>query len=148
MKMNAAAKGPGEGKQPALKGAFAAAPAIGVALLPKLTCPVCWPAYAALLGSLGAGFVNYTPYLAPLTVLFMAAAVAPMGFGVKQRQGYGPLALGLISAVVVVMGKFVFDSDIAMYAGLFFLIAATAWNIWPRKKETSCPMCAKNAEES
>ena len=42
---------------------LAALPATGVALLPGLTCPACWPAYGALLGSLGLGFVNYTPYL-------------------------------------------------------------------------------------
>ena len=38
-------------------------PAIGAALLPKLTCPACWPAYAAVLSALGVSFVDYTPYL-------------------------------------------------------------------------------------
>ena len=36
----------------------ASLPAIGGALLPKLTCPLCWPAYAALLGALGLEFVE------------------------------------------------------------------------------------------
>jgi mercuric ion transport protein len=32
-------------------------PAIGVAMLPKLACPACWPAYAGLLSSVGLGFL-------------------------------------------------------------------------------------------
>ena len=37
----------------------AATPAIASALLPKLTCPACWPAYAGLLSTLGLGFVDF-----------------------------------------------------------------------------------------
>ena len=44
---------------------LAALPSVGVALLPKLTCPFCWPAYTALLSSVGISFVDYTPYLLP-----------------------------------------------------------------------------------
>jgi mercuric ion transport protein len=66
-------------------------PGIGAALLPKLTCPVCWPAYAGLLSSLGFGFVNYTTYLLPLTILFLILAVASLGYRAKNRRGYKPL---------------------------------------------------------
>ena len=49
-------------------------PALGAALLPALGCPACWPAYAGLLSALGVGFVNYTPLLFPLTVVFLATS--------------------------------------------------------------------------
>jgi len=45
-------------------------PSILIALIPKLTCPACWPAYSALLSSVGINFLNYSNYLLPLTVLF------------------------------------------------------------------------------
>ena len=40
-------------------------PGIVAALLPSLTCPLCWPAYADVLSALGVGFVGTTAYLLP-----------------------------------------------------------------------------------
>ena len=36
---------------------LAMVPGIGAALLPKLACPACWPAYAGFLTSVGLGFL-------------------------------------------------------------------------------------------
>src|SRR2546427_12053208 len=53
-------------------------PGIVAALLPSLTCPLCWPAYAGVLSSLGVGFVGTTAYLLPLTATFLAIAVGAL----------------------------------------------------------------------
>jgi hypothetical protein len=45
-----------------------AIPAALASTLPVLGCPLCWPAYAALLSSLGLGFLVYERYLLPLTI--------------------------------------------------------------------------------
>ncbi len=63
-------------------------PAVGVAFLPKLACPACWPAYAGLLSSLGIGFFDYTPYLLPLTAVFVLVAIA-LPTAAIDRPGYG-----------------------------------------------------------
>ena len=63
-------------------------PAVGAALLPKLTCPACWPAYAALLSALGVGFIDYTPYLLPLTLAFLAVTLAILAW--RPRRGPKP----------------------------------------------------------
>lgn len=123
-------------------------PSIGAALLPKLTCPVCWPAYAGLLSSLGIGFVDYTPYLLPLTAIFLAISLVALAYKASARQGYAPSWLGAASAITILVGKFAFDSDFAMYAGIGGLVAASIWNSWPRPKRTahapaSCPACPK-----
>src|SRR3546814_20862630 len=55
-------------------------PAVGAALLPKLSCPVCWPAYAGLLSSFGIGFVDYTPSLLPLTAVFVSVSVLALAW--------------------------------------------------------------------
>jgi hypothetical protein len=111
-------------------------PAAGAALLPKLSCPACWPAYAALLSSLGVGFVDYTPWLFPATALFLVITLALLAW--RPRRGYRPLALGLGASVAVLVGKFTFDSEAAVYAGIAALAAASAWNAWPRKSAISC----------
>lgn len=130
-------------------GAFSVLPAIGVALAPKLTCPACWPAYAWLLGVFGIGFVNYTPYLAPLMALFLTLAVAPLAYHAKSRRGYGPFALGLAASAAAMTGKFWLGSEPVMYAGFGLLVAAFAWNSWPVKTaddNAPCPACVGEGE--
>jgi len=117
-------------------------PTVGVALLPKLTCPACWPTYAGLMSSLGIGFVDYTPYLVPFTLVFLAISLSTMIYRAKSRHGYGPLLLGLFAGAVLMVGKFVYDSDTAMYAGLVILVAASLWNTWPKAQVDDCPACA------
>jgi hypothetical protein len=118
-------------------------PALGTALLPKLGCPACWPAYAGLLSALGFGFVNYTPYLLPLTALFLIVAVGSLAYGAKNRRGYGLFILGILSAMTMVIGKFVLESDSIMYGGIALLVAASLWNSWSQRKTQSgsCAAC-------
>lgn len=108
-------------------------PAVATALLPKLTCPACWPAYAGLLSSLGLGFVNYTPYLFPLTALFLILAVVLLGYRATSRRGFAPFMVGILAAITVIVGKFVFVSDGAMYGGIILLMVASLWNSWPQR---------------
>jgi len=118
-------------------------PVIGAALLPKLTCPACWPAYAGLLSALGIGFVNYTPYLLPLTMLFVLITLFSLGYRASRRRGIRPLLLGSLAAIILIVGRFGFNSDLAMYGGLILLIGASIWNSWPVKtpKTEPCPSC-------
>lgn len=119
-------------------GALAFLPAAGAALLPKLTCPACWPAYGALLSSLGVGFVDYTPWLFPATAVFLVVTLALMAW--RPRRGPAPLALGLAASAVVLIGKFYFDSDEVVYTGIALLAAASVWNAWPAR-QSNCPAC-------
>lgn len=118
-------------------------PGASMALLPKLACPACWPAYAGFLSAMGLGFVNYTPYLLPMTIAFLLLAALSLGYRAKYRRGYGPLLVGFFSGAVVVVGKFILNSEPALYAGIGLLMAASAWNAWPRKKFKGpvCPAC-------
>jgi hypothetical protein len=133
-----------DSRKKGLRSNAAMLPAIGVALLPKLVCPACWPAYAGLLGSLGVGFIDYTPYLLPLTIGFLVIALGALIFRAKQRRGYHPFYLGLSASITLLVGKFYFDSDITMYAGLALLVGASLWNSWPKKSldGTPCLTCA------
>ena len=118
-------------------------PAAAVALLPALTCPACWPGYAALLSALGVGFIPTAPSLLPLTVV--ALAVALIALGVRARSGgWWPFGLGLVAAAVILLGKFVFASNATTYAGAGLLVGASLWSTWRPSAPAigSCPSCA------
>ena len=108
-------------------------PGVGVSLLPKLACPMCWPAYAGLLSSLGLGFLLSTTYLLPVTAAFLLVAVVALGFRARARRGYSPMLLGGVAAAGVLYGKFSLESEAAFYSGVALLVGASVWNSWPRR---------------
>ena len=116
-------------------------PGIGVALMPKLICPLCWPAYAGLLSSVGLGFLINSRNLMIVTALFLIVAVTALAFRARQRRGYGPALAGLAASIVIVLGKFYLESPATMYAALGVLVAASVWNSWPVRLAPSCPKC-------
>jgi len=129
---------------------LATAPGIGFALLPKLGCPACWPAYAGLLSALGLGFLIQTRYLLPLTVAFLALTLGAIAWRAPARRGYGPFVLGLAGSAVLLVGKFTFEFDPAMWTGIAALVAASGWNAWPRRPSPvtsgACPACAPRTD--
>lgn len=124
-----------------------ALPGIVVSLLPSLACPLCWPAYAALLSSLGLGFLASSSYLLPLTGVLLAVAMLGLGLQAKSK-GYGPLLMGLVSTAVILSGKFVLASNAMTYAGAAVLIIASVWSLIPRRPaaSASCRPCTASME--
>jgi hypothetical protein len=110
-----------------------AVPGVGVSMLPKVICPVCSPAYAAVLSSLGLGFLVSTTYLLPVTVAFLAVAVSALAFRASSRRGLRPFWIGVIAAGSVLAGKFWLDSEWITYAGVGLLVVASVWNVIPRR---------------
>src|SRR6266550_6281893 len=105
-----------------------ALPGVAVSLLPKLVCPMCWPAYAGLLSSVGLGFLISAAYLLPFAAGFLALALGAMGFRANSRHGYGPILLGVIATVGVLLGKFRWESKATMYGAVGLLVLASLWN--------------------
>jgi len=114
-------------------------PGIGLSALPKLACPVCWPAYAGLLSSLGLGFLLSTAYLLPLTAVFLTLALAALAFRAKSRRGSGPFLIGLIAAIGILLSKFVWESNVTIYGSVGMLVVASVWNAWPRGERLAQP---------
>src|SRR5712692_7933511 len=85
------------------RAAMASMPAIGTVLLPKLTCPLCFPAYTALLGMLGIEFMDYTPYLLPLTAAFLVTVVGALAVQAFRSKKTLPLILGIAGSAVVLV---------------------------------------------
>jgi len=117
-------------------------PTVGLAFLPKLFCPACWPAYAGLLSSVGIGFFDYTSYILPAMLAFVVIALSTLIYKARQRRGYMPFFIGLSASVILLMSKFYWDSDVMMWVGLVLLISASLWNTWPRQAHADCPACS------
>jgi mercuric ion transport protein len=124
-----------------LKQGLLALPGIGVSLLPKVACPLCWPAYAGLLGSTGLGFLLSSTHLLSLTAAFLVIALAALGYRARERRGYGPLTVGLAASVAVLTCKFVIEFSAGTYVGIGLLVLASLWNTWPRYAATCLPSC-------
>lgn len=125
-------------------------PVLGVALLPKLTCPACWPAYAWLLGVMGLDFINYTSWLLPMMAVLLVPALGVLAYRAGRLRGYGPFVFGLVGAVFLLAGKFYFNQPLVEYGGMIVLFTAFVWNAWPANKspvEAGCPACF-NPEEA
>jgi len=121
----------------AWKQSLVALPGVGVSLLPKLACPLCWPAYAGLLSSVGLGFLVSTKYLLPLTAAFLVLALAALAFRARNRHGYGPFVLGVLSGAGILLGKFHWQWNSALYGAVGLLVIASLWNAWPHRLSTA-----------
>jgi len=127
------------------KQSLLAVPGLGISLMPKLACPLCWPAYAGLLSSLGLGFLISTKYLLPLTAAFLAIAVGTLAFKAKDRNGYSPFALGMLAAAGVLVGKFYWDSNLTICVAIALLVVASIWNAWPRQAASAVMCCTEKS---
>jgi hypothetical protein len=116
-----------------------ALPVMGTAVLSTLIGPACWPASTGLLSALGLGVIDDTPYMLPLTPGFLLVPLASLRYGAKTRRSYSPLLLGLLAAVMMITGKFLFASDWTLYGGLALLLGASRWSAWPPRSR-ACPV--------
>ncbi len=120
-------------------------PPFGTALLPKLTCPLCLPAYAALLSALGLEFFDYTPYLLPLTLAFLAVALGTLAIHARRTGHWIALMTGVAAAAIVLLGKFTFELDWLNTAGIGLLVVAILISM---RRKTSpmlpCPACVES----
>ncbi len=125
-----------------VRSTLAVLPGLGVALMPKVVCPLCWPLYAGALSAAGLSFLMEDRWLLPISAAFLVAALAALCWRARTRRGYGPAAAGLVAAAAILVGKFAFESDTAVYGGVAALVAASVWNGWPRRtKIGACPAC-------
>ena len=133
------------GRPSGLRGALSL-PAVGLALMPKVVCPACWPAYAGLLSALGIGFIPTAAYLVPLTVVFLVIAVAPLAMRARSGKGRVPFVLGLAASALILLGQSWLRSDPTTYVGVTVLVAAWLGESRSHPEEvaadTPCHACA------
>lgn len=107
---------------------------VGSALLAKAACPVCWTFVAGLASAAGLGIVQLSSgALRLVSVGFLGIALVVLAWGARRRRGYGPLALGVAGAAALWSGEHLVASEGLALTGVGLLIAASLWNVWPRR---------------
>ena len=127
------------------KGAVLSGTSLGVSLLPKGTCPLCWPAYAALLSAVGVRADILNRYLFPLTAALVGLGLLAIGWRARQRNGYGPVIMATLASTGLLSGKFLLRDPAVFYSGLVLFGIASVWNVLPRR---AIPLIAMPSHES
>jgi len=113
---------------------LASLPGLAAAVLPVGVCPVCWPVYTSILGSVGLGFLLGSRSLLPFAVALLAVALLSLALRAKVHRGYGPFSLGIASVGFVLVFKFAYVLNFLVYAGAIGLLIASLWNAWPKSR--------------
>lgn len=109
-----------------------ALPALLLALLPKVTCPACWPAYGSVLSALGLGGLLASPWRAPLLAVFLLPALWLLARRRRERSGRRPLVLGGVGAAASLVG-ICSGLEAMSIAGSALFVAAVLWSSIARR---------------
>ncbi len=118
----------------------AAFPAVGASLLPSLSCPACWPAYASMLSAVGLSFLAESKYLLWLNLVALLAGLVVL-FRRARTRGYGPFAVAIAASTLILLGKFVLISNRMTWSGAAILLAAFVWSGTHVQPAPPCPRC-------
>lgn len=95
------------------------------AVAPK--CPICFLAYFGVFGVATASASAYRAWLLPITAFWLALTIAMLAFQRRGKPRYGPAALGLVAALLLMIGKFAAESQIMAFVAVLTLFGAAIW---------------------
>ncbi len=107
---------------------------VGGALFAALCC-LGFPALLSILSAIGLGFLVNDAVLIPLLVAFLLVALAGLFIGMRHHREPWALALGGVSAVVLLAAILVVHSGALAGLGIAGLVAASLFNVWLRTRQ-------------
>lgn len=113
--------------------AIAVLPGAALALLPAVTCPACFAAYAGVMSAVGLGFLVNERMLAPLILVFLAIGVFGVAWSTRRHGEPGPLVLTVLGSIAVVVGRLIWSVPIVLYGGIAILLGASLWNLLAKR---------------
>lgn len=118
-------------------------------IITVILCPVCKPALAGFLGSVGLGFVVNEAILQSVLVLFLALAVGGFFWSyVKVHRNIWPVIFGALLSVALYLGRYVYfgymENNILTYGSIAGLVAVSVWN-FTLKRPNTCGSCANSS---
>ena len=86
--------------------------------------------------------MDYTPYLFPLTAIFLSVALAVLAWQSRRTGKFEALILGVAASILVLAGKFHAESDWITNGGIVLLVAAIFFGSRVKSIPViSCPAC-------
>ena len=96
--------------------------------LVAIVCPLCIPALGAFLASVGLGFAVSVTFLQPFLIVLLLISLASLAWAVRLHKQWWILAVGVIGAFGIYAGRYIWFSQLLMYAGAFLLIGISLVN--------------------
>ena len=128
------------------------------AVIAAIAAPCCFPLFAAIGTAAGLGALGQ--YEGVILYIFQGFALLTLAGLVlsywQYRNSAGPLVVGVLSGATLAYHFYWEFSLVALYIGLFGLIAATIWNYLNTKQGrrpilqsiVTCPHCGHQSEET
>ena len=118
-------------------------------VLTVLLCPVCKPALAASLASIGAGFLASESFLKPLLILLLVATVSGLLWSyLRQHRNVVPVLSGIFFSTSVYVGRYIYFgatlNSALTWVGVTGLIGIGIWNLFLHKNNKAQSNCAGN----
>lgn len=120
-------------------------PAI-LAIVLGVLCPLCFIAPLLYVAGFGSVLVAVVPWLKPLLVVVIIAALIGFGISFRMHRNFLPIALTLIAGGLMYYGNYVSYNPNMTYLGGFLIIAAIGSDWWFRKQTKNCLACRVNPE--
>lgn len=124
-----------------------AMPSVAAALLPKFACPACAAAALGILNVAGLGYLLTTPYLLPATATVLAVTLGVSAYWARMRREWWPFGAAVAGAAAVLIGKFAWESNVALYGGIGLLAASIVWSGRRRETAVECEACGSTTRK-
>lgn len=129
------------------KGGFLTSTGSLGSILTVILCPVCKPALAVFLSSIGLGFFVHQSMLQSILVLFLTVMIAGLAWSYfKSHRNPWPLVMGLAFAAGLYLGRYIYfgslENRLLTYGSIAGLFAISIWNLI-LKRPASCGSCAE-----
>ncbi|MBI2617006.1 MerC domain-containing protein [Candidatus Gottesmanbacteria bacterium] len=115
-------------------------PAI-LAIVLGVLCPLCFIAPLLFAAGFGSVLVVAVPWLKPLLVVVIIAALMGLGISFKVHRNFLPIVLTLIAGGLMYYGNYISYNPNMTYLGGFLIIVAISSDWWLRKKCNCCEDC-------
>jgi hypothetical protein len=107
--------------------------------LVAIVCPLCIPALATFLASIGLGFAVSVRFLQPFLIALLLIAIGSLAWSARAHKQWWILPVGIAGAACIYAGRYVWFSQLLMYFGAVLLIGASIVNF---RLKAMCKKCA------
>jgi hypothetical protein len=112
-------------------------------IISVILCPVCKPAIAVFLGSVGLGFFVREEVMQSILIVFLALAVGGLFWSYLKAHGnIWPPILGVAMSIGLYLGRYVYfgatENTILVWGSIAGLVLVSGWNLFLRRRGPTC----------
>lgn len=115
-------------------------PAI-LAIVLGVLCPLCFIGTLLFTAGLGSVLITIVPWLRPLLIIVITAALIGFILSFKVHRNILPLVLTLVAGGLMYYGNYISYNPNLTYGGGFLIITAVGLDWWIRRNSKECLEC-------